>query len=106
MSVSMGREIQKNNSLFHAVLFLALLSSFLWTTTTEPDNRGAGYRFPERISISVFSPSSRSALVPTRLSVSWVSEVKELEREPDHSPPYSAVAKTAWTIRLYGTMLN
>jgi hypothetical protein len=29
MSVSMGREIQKNNSLFHAVLFLALLSSFL-----------------------------------------------------------------------------
>jgi hypothetical protein len=28
MSVSMGREIQKNNSLFQVVLFLALLSKF------------------------------------------------------------------------------
>jgi hypothetical protein len=35
--VSMGREIQKNNSLFQAVLFLALLSKF-----SLNNNNGAG----------------------------------------------------------------
>jgi hypothetical protein len=37
MSVSMGREIQKNNSLFQAALFLALLSKF-----SLNNNYGAG----------------------------------------------------------------
>jgi hypothetical protein len=86
--------------------FLRFFRSSLWTTNTKPDNLGNGYRFPDRIRIVVFSTSSRSVLVPTQLSTHWVPEVKWLEREPDHSTPYSAVAKTAWTVYLHGLVLN
>lgn len=97
---------KKTIASFKPFYFLPSFRSSLWTTNTKPDNQGTGHRFPERIRIAVFSTSSRSVLVTTQLSTHWVPEVKQLEREPDHSPPYSAVAKTAWTVHLYGLVLN
>jgi len=105
MSVSMGREIQNYNSLFQAFLFLALLSKFSLNKYAAGQPRNS-ISIPGKGKNAVFSTLSRLALVPTQFITHWVPEVKRLKREPHHSPPYSAVAKTAWTTRLHGLVLN
>ena len=97
---------RKTIASFKPFCFLRSFRSSLWTTSTKPGNRRTRYRFQERARNAVFSTSSRSALVPTQLTTRWVPVVKRLKREPNHSPPYSAVAKTAWTLRLHGLVLN
>jgi hypothetical protein len=62
-------------------------------------------RFPPEVVTNVFFfffTASRQALGPTQPPIQWVSEaltsgVKQLGREVDHSPPYTAEVKTAWS---------
>jgi hypothetical protein len=58
-----------------------------------------------------FSMLSRTVLGPTQPPIQWVSGVKRLELEADHSPPTSAAVKemciyTPLPIRLHGVVLR
>jgi hypothetical protein len=55
-----------------------------------------------RLGIFLFTTASRTALGPTQAPIQWVPwalslGVKRPEREADHSPPFSATVKNAWS---------
>jgi hypothetical protein len=69
------------------------------------------------LGIFLFTTASRTALEPTQRPIQWVPGVlsvgvKRPVREADHSPPFSAEAKNAWSytstppIRIHGVVLS
>jgi hypothetical protein len=76
-------------------------------------------RFDSRqgLGIFLFITASRTALGPTQPSIQWAPEVLSLRvqrpvRETDHSPPFNAEVKNAWSytsipaLRLHGVVLS
>jgi hypothetical protein len=78
---------------------------------------GVQFLAGDKDGISFFSSESRPGLGPTQPSIQWLPGavtpgLKQPEREVDHSPPFSAEVKKAWSytstaqIRLHGVVLN
>jgi hypothetical protein len=72
-----------------------------------------GYGLDGRgLEIFLFDTMSRPALRPTQPPIQWVLGALSPGREADHSPPYNAKVKNAWSytstppIRLHGAVLS
>jgi hypothetical protein len=90
------RDIKEWNSSSHVIA----QSVNRWATGWTIGVLGFGSR--RGLGIFLFTTVTRTALGPTQPPIQWVPEalslgVKRPGREADHSPPYSAEVKNAWS---------
>jgi hypothetical protein len=87
---------------FIAIQLTNELNTILSDITLRYGLEDRGFESRQELGIFLFTTASRTALGPTQTPIQWVPGalslgLKRPGREADHSPPYSAEVKNAWS---------